>query len=637
LRTQTEKVNIPGKPFRALVSYRNVDTLFGRIISIINNEDIYDPQWKNGYLKMAATLKAYKTFMQILPPVNDHQSHAAEIKIEGLPVGEYALLCSNKETFNDSLDKLSLQFFNVSNISYIQNKNDFFVLNRDNGKPLADVKVTILKKQFINRLNKYINDTVGIRITNKNGYFRFAPNNGNGEYLYSFTLRNDKFHTRQPEYNYLDLNDEPDDTNEINAGRFEIANNQVFFFTDRAIYRPGQVVFFKGIAVTKDYKTKLSKLITRKDSGWVYLNDVTRKKIDSAKFALNEYGSFSGKFQLPQNTLTGNFSISAIRYNQVSTYFSVEEYKRPKFNVSFEKVKGSYRLNDSIKITGTAKAFAGNMIDGAKVVYSIRRNIRYFESWSWRRPNPSIGNREISHGELSTNAEGKFSITFKALADDITDRSGNPLFDFSVTADITDINGETHTTNSQVTVGYSSLLVRLNTPQLIEADSLKTIWVSSTNLSYEKEPASVHVKIYSLQAPDHPIRKRYWTRPDQFVMNRKEFSGYFPSDEYEEETNYLTWAMGKLVAEATVDTKEKDSFAITPGMLKPGYYRIEAITKDKYGEEAKDIRYTQLFSNAGSKMPVPAYLFNYTIKGSAGPALHTIPGWKCIQPLTLHG
>ena len=30
----------------------------------------------------------------------------------------------------------------------------------------------------------------------------------------------------------------------------------VFLFTDRSIYRPGQLVYFKGIGVTKDYENK---------------------------------------------------------------------------------------------------------------------------------------------------------------------------------------------------------------------------------------------------------------------------------------------------------------------------------------------------------------------------------------------
>jgi hypothetical protein len=42
---------------------------------------------------------------------------------------------------------------------------------------------------------------------------------------------------------------------------------------------------------------------------------------------LNEYGSFSGKFLLPQNALTGEFSIETLDFNG-EVEFNVEEYKR---------------------------------------------------------------------------------------------------------------------------------------------------------------------------------------------------------------------------------------------------------------------------------------------------------------------
>jgi TonB-dependent SusC/RagA subfamily outer membrane receptor len=616
LRTQTEKVNIPYKPFRTLVSYRNIETLYNRIIRVENNEKLRNAQEEKVYWKNLVNTKPYANFTQPLPVTNDAQLHSTEIKIQGLPVGEYALLSSNSPSFDDSLSKLSVQFFNVSNISYIKNNNDYFVLNRETGKPLADVKVLIIKQQYISRLQKNIDDTILTRVTNKNGYFRFEPT------VYSncrfvFTSANDKLD--QKEYEYIYTLNNPDDENKLTAVNFEKNNNRVFFFTDRSIYRPGQAIFFKGIAVTKDYTTKLSRIINSKDSGWVYLVDANRKTIDSLKFGLNEYGSFNGKFVLPQNLLTGNFRIEARKYNYSAANFSVEEYKRPTFQVSFEKVKGAYRLNDSVTVTGVAKAFSGNNITGAKLVYRVTRNMRFLDPWISRRPYPVGGNREISYGEITTDPEGKFSIRFKALADDITDSSNNPVFDFTIAADITDINGETRSSNTKVTVGYASLLLNISVPPITEADSLKEIRVSSTNLSAEKEPAVVRVKIYSLTAPGQPIRKRFWARPDQFVMGKKEFASYFPTDEYEEESNYPNWATGQLVMETMVDTKEKNIFSISNGLLKSGYYKIEAVATDKYGKQAKTVQYTQLFNRTKEEAPAPAYQFNYTINGTAKP------------------
>ncbi|MEO7529769.1 MAG: MG2 domain-containing protein, partial [Sediminibacterium sp.] len=552
LHTQTEKVNIPKKDFRALVKYRNVDTLYGRIIRIDNNKDIRSNFYDEGYWTMVTAIKPYQNFTQSLPKTADYQLHSVEIRLDGLPVGEYAFISSSNPSFSGSPDRLAIQFFYVSNISYIKNKNDFFVLNREDGKPIPDVKVFILKQQYISREKRTIEDTLN-RMTDKNGHFSFSPNTY-GNYRYLFKTANDKLFFTENDYNvFIDNAEEIDNAGEMISSRAEAFSNTIFFFTDRSIYRPGQPVFFKGIGVTRDYKTKLSKLITAKDSGWVYLKDANSKRIDSSKFALNSYGSFTGKFQIPQNLLTGRFTIeTTARFNYASHSFSIEEYKRPTFNVNFETVKGTYRLNDTITITGIAKAYAGNLMDGAKIKYNVIRNMRYQDNWSWRRPMPQ-GNREISHGELVTDTQGKFTIKFKADADDIMSRAGNPMFDFSIHADVTDISGETRSANTQVTTGYTSLLLALSAPAVTETDSLKKINIAATNLSHEKEPTNVQVTIYPLQAPDRLIRKRYWQQPDQFIFSEKEFIQYFPTDEYANETSYLTWSAGKPLLQGTVN------------------------------------------------------------------------------------
>ena len=49
-----------------------------------------------------------------------------------------------------------------------------------------------------------------------------------------------------------------------------------------------------------------------------------------------------------------NFSIYTKKDNGNAS-FRVEEYKRPKFYVDYEPIKGTYKVNDKIKITGLPK------------------------------------------------------------------------------------------------------------------------------------------------------------------------------------------------------------------------------------------------------------------------------------------
>ena len=61
--------------------------------------------------------------------------------------------------------------------------------------------------------------------------------------------------------------------------------------------------------------------------------------------------------------------------------------------------------------------------------------------------------------KLSTNDDGKFTIKFPAIPDESISKEYKAVFDYTIYADVTDINGETHSAVSYVSVGYTALLV----------------------------------------------------------------------------------------------------------------------------------------------------------------------------------
>ncbi|MES1226451.1 MAG: alpha-2-macroglobulin, partial [Bacteroidota bacterium] len=323
----------------------------------------------------------------------------------------------------------------------------------------------------------------------------------------------------------------------------------------------------------------------------------------------NDFGSYNGKFILPENLLNGEFRISDDS-TESEQRFSVEEYKRPKFHVEYETLKGSYRLNDSIRITGSAQAYAGNNIDGAVVKYRVVRQARFPYPWlSWRWGVPRSSSQEISHGEIKTNADGKFFITFAAIPDKSIDKKTEPVFDYSVSADVTDINGETRSGQTNVSVGYKSLNLSISLPygDNLVADSLKNIFIKTENLSGEFEPTKVNVTIYKLKSPERLIRQRYWQQPDEFVMSKEEYIKNFPNDEYRDETKKETWEKESKVFESSDSTKEDSRYKIQGASFRAGWYVIEVNAKDKYGEDVKNIKFIQLFDPKTGNPANPQY------------------------------
>ncbi|MEP7079641.1 MAG: MG2 domain-containing protein, partial [Ginsengibacter sp.] len=632
----SEKVNVPGAPFRTLVQYQNFNGVWLRVIVLTPElkKQLDKNRGSDEVFRQLKNQPAISTWQQSLPTMNDFLVHSVEIKVNALPIGEYALLASPREDFALDKNPLAAQYFYVSNISFINSGSQYFVLDRTTGQPLQSAHVNVWSQRYdyTDRENKFIKDES--IITDKNGYFRLsdaAKDKSGRPVRLEINYKND--HLFMDDYEYVYYNEynkrpvedykDQEKSNEDNA--------KVFLFTDRSIYRPGQVVYFKGIGVTKDFKTKKSVLLQSKDSLKIIFSDANGGKIDTMKVLLNDFGSFNGKFKIPENKLNGSFEIHVEKYDNSRVSFSVEEYKRPKFYTEFEKVKGSYRVNDTVRVSGFAKAYAGNNIDGAKVSYRVTRVARFLYPWMfWRKPFPQAQPLEITHGEISTDANGQFSIVFAAIPDLTLDPATDPVFDYKVEADVTDQNGETRSGEIIVPVGYKALNLQIILPQgtVISQDSLKNILISSKNLSGETHAVKANVKIYQLKSPERLIRQRLWDAPDQFIYSKEEYVKYFPHDEYKDETKKESWDKVKTVFEKTDSVSDNSKVNITNSKFTAGWYVIEASAKDQYGQEVKDVKYFQVYDKNSSGLPSTTYVWNYVEKNvlQPGETAHVITG-----------
>lgn len=344
------------------------------------------------------------------------------------------------------------------------------------------------------------------------------------------------------------------------------------------------------------------------------LRDANYKDIDTLNVKTNEFGSFNGKFQLPASGLNGQFSIYT-KKNGGTVGFKVEEYKRPKFFVEYEPIKGTYKVNDTIKVTGIAKAYAGNNIDGAIVKYRVVREPRFLYPWLFRRWwQPPVQQMEIAHGEIKTDKDGKFVVAFNAIPDLTLDKKLEPVFDYTVYADVTDINGETRSGEKSVSVSYKALLLVSNISSSLPADSLKSLHIRTENMNGEFEPAKITVVITKLKEEKRLIRDRFWERPDQFVMSKEEYIKAFPYDEYDNESDFKSWEKGAEVFNKTDSVKENGKWTMENGQLAAGFYIIEISTTDKNGEAVKDIQYIELFDERSKQLNQPQYLWSQAAK-----------------------
>ncbi|MDI3322303.1 alpha-2-macroglobulin family protein [Pinibacter soli] len=620
----TEKVNIPGQSFRTLVTYKNITQLTFRIVQLSENLKAQLKQrYDDSYWRQVTVAKAFRTWSQNLPDTKDYQSHKVEIKVDALPVGDYLIVASADGKFSLDKNPLAVQYFHVSNISYVNNDNEYFVLHRETGKPLQNAQVQVWENYYDYNSRGYVNKKGELLNTDSKGYFKLKDDTSkvNKSRRFEINYKEDHLFLDEATYSFNRYENEKDEDSAV----YERDQAKVFLFTDRSIYRPGQTVYFKGIAITKDFKTRKPKIVSGVQSKLALYN-ANGEQIDSLVLTTNEFGSYSGKFVLPSSGLNGIFRLESDDI-EGNVSFSVEEYKRPKFSVEYNKLTNAYRVNDSVTVKGNAKAYAGNNIDGAKVKYHVTRAARFIYPWlySFKGGYPvSSGPMEIANGEVITSNDGSFIIRFKAIPDEHVSKSLEPVFDYAVVADVTDINGETRSGEIIVSAGYKAIQLQIDLAQneTLAIDSLKKISVTAKNFNNRETSAQVQLKLYKLQQPDRLIRERYWSEPDQFVMTYNEYVKLFPNDEYSNEGNKDTWSKGTAIAQ--VNDSANHDISIGQNALTAGWYMIEAVAKDKYGDSVKDVKYVLLHDNKSKQLPAKTYLTTSTDKTIVEPGEEAI-------------
>lgn len=602
-----EKFVPVNKPCLSQLSYTNVNKLHLRIIpanyqKIKEDQGSYKSQQDliNSFIKMK-----YDTLLTFnLPDDKDYQAHTAELPLPALKAGYYVLLASDNGNFSFTEGDVAYAYLMVTDLSYItRRKNDgtyhIFVLNRNNGTPVVGAKIQTYFEEYNSSKRIYESKKGKNYITDNDGFVEILSEKTDYYRNYSIEITHENnFIFSNKEFYMYGYNDEEEKTT-LNT----------YFFTDRAIYRPGQTVYFKGIMIESKGEEKIVKA---NYPTTVTFYDVNYQVVSTLKLKTNDFGTFNGTFTTPQGVLTGNMSIG----NETgSKYFNVEEYKRPKFEVKFDPVKGLYKLNEKVKAKGKATAYAGSSVDNAEVKYRVVRNTQYpYYIYGWRWAFPASPEVVVKTGTTKTDASGAFEVEFNAVPDNKVNKKFKPVFNYTVYADITDITGETRSTSTMLYVGYTSMLISMYVPESIEKNDFTPFKLSTTNLNGEKEAASCQVIISRLKNPEGVRRQKLWSRSDKKLMSEAEYRKMFPKDIYENESDYTTWEKEKAILDITVKTDTLKESEINPENIKAwksGKYIVEIKSKDSFNESIEKTFYFTLYGQDDKKTPLNDVFWTY--------------------------
>ena len=591
LSVSSEQTAVPDKPSQFLITSRNLKKVHVRLLKLDWDFERKDASDQEELMKKYVKMTPIKSWEQNLQDDGDHQNHSMEIALDALPLGYYVAIVSDDPSFSLKNNAIAYTGIGVSNLSYTYRRNsdesyDVQVFHRESGVPLSNVKAQIFYREYNYTLRKYQIKNGESYTTDANGAFKITSSKDYRYFYIDLQYEKDRMNTLYSFYQYRHY-------------EYNDARTTTHFFTDRGIYRPGQTIYFKGMRI---YSNGDERTLQTKSPVTVTLYDHNYQKVASLDLETNDYGTFSGTFTAPMGVLNGSMHITD---GYGTKYIRVEEYKRPKFEVTFNPVEGTFKLGDKVKVKGLAKAYAGSVVDGAKVKYRVVRSASfpYWCYWRWGyRPNSR--SLEITHGEIVTNENGNFEVEFESIEDKTVSRKFYPTYTYTVYADVTDINGETHSSTQYVRVGRNAMELSVWIPENFNVDEAGKLKVNTVNLNGVKVNASGSITIHKIKNPEKIFRDRIFTQADRHSLTKAEFDQKFPLDEYADENDHTKWPKDKQVFATDFNTEKYDSVDFSPlKNAEPGIYVMEAKCKDAFGELVEDIRYFTVFDTKSNKVP----------------------------------
>ena len=461
----------PGQKAWVHLNVRNLQNLkvgISRLNITADNE--YDAQDEATYkMLLKKTTKLHqKDFSRNYYGRPNYEEVKDSIEIgSNLPLGAYLM----EVTSDNTGIAPQRQLFYVSNLAVMiqqlpDDRHRYVVVNATDGQPIAGAKIELYDQRYDFKTKKD-KRTVHARLTtdeNGEAYFK----NVDGNVLIS--TNTDKF--TPAKYIYLSR-----------TRYYEKKDNETKYqvYTDRSIYRPGQTVHVTAINFV-NMKGIDTKVPVGRELGF-RLCDANWKEVAMKKAKVDEYGTASVDFELPQGGLTGMYHVSV--NDQANRFFRVEEYKRPTFEITFPKVNEKYNWGDTVVVKATAKTYAGVPVQGAKVAYQVtRRN----QLWWW---GAGSAGQLVKTDSCVTREDGTFDVEIPLEASlsgkdeaDMSDFMRQArFFNFEVSAIVTDISGESHEGVMSLPLGTKPTILTVNLPKRIEADSLKTVTFAYRNAS----------------------------------------------------------------------------------------------------------------------------------------------------------
>lgn len=567
------------------VDYANLEGLHFRAYRLDLEKTVVASRDYNllpGHLEIPGILASAKPVAQWaedLPPTLDlrrHRHYVVPRLAEASPPGLYVLIASVRADFRDTGNAMQAVTVIVGDlvttVRQIDGDAEVTVLSGSTGRPVAGARVTLYRFDW------------------RRGHRQEAEGNSDADGRVVFSGKG-----RENASYFVIARHGEDVTFEQGNVSFNVRPDpeesaETLIYTDRSAYRPLQEVQWKVVTFNGSREVGRYRVVPDHQLE-VQLCDANGEVVTSKTVTTNEYGSAAGVFTLPAGRLLGEWSVRTPS-DAGGTFFAVEEYKRPTFEVSLDEPDTALRLNRPARFDGEARYYFGLPLVGGEVRWRVEREPVYPIFWWWG-PRSGGGPETLAGGTAKVDAEGKFDFTFTPEADEAEAGSGI-TYRFRVSAEVTDEGGETRSDERVFRLGFVTVEAKLEPSGEVQvAGEPVEVGVSRTDLDGVARPGSGHWRLVRLEQPaaaslpaDLPV-ERPPAEAGEEPGYETEGDRLRPRWETDVEPKEVVrgWADGAEVAVGELEHREQDGAKrkLELGALPTGAYRLYYRTEDPFG------------------------------------------------------
>lgn len=256
-----------------------------------------------------------------------------------------------------------------------------------------------------------------------------------------------------------------------------------FIQSDRGLYRPGEVVHFKGIAreVAQGRPPRVPSSAAGTGPGSarvaIEVSDSRGRVAMTRQTRLSSFGGFAFDMELGSEAALGDYYVAATINGQVfRERFSVEEFRTASFELGLTSRTARPRPGGDLAFALDARYLFGAPVAGAKVEWNLRKrpHLVRFDGWDeytfsadphsgwWYAPRDDYGS-QLADGTGATDPQGQLAIATRDEA-----AATGPV-DYILSASVTDATDQTMTRSAVVAAHHTAFYLGMHANEFVQA------------------------------------------------------------------------------------------------------------------------------------------------------------------------